>query len=183
MMLRKKKKKGIKINYHYQKRHSVYIVVGIIVLLLLSFLIRNFGTCKIYSLSLNNKDYNTNNGLLVLMNHKTILKLSDIIYSGNIDTVKDFELTLCVEIDDSCEQIYTRSLKSTAGLNYKETLKSLLIDVYNEDKHSYVFTRRIRREMNKNLKLVISITTLEDKDIYVKIPITVKEEYANNKLF
>ena len=183
MILRKKKKKGIKLNYRYQKRHSIYCVVGIIILILLSFLVRNFGNCKIYSLNINEKDYYSNNGLLILMKNKTILKLSDINYKGKIENVKTIELALCVEVDDTCKEIYTRSLKAKEGINYRYSLGDMIVDVYNDDKHSEVFTRKVKREIRENLYLTLYLLTEDDKDIYVKVPVNAKEEYANNKLF
>lgn len=183
MILRKKKKKGVKLNYNYQKRYSIYLVVGIIMVILLTFLINNFGNCKIYSLSINNKDYVSNNGLLVFMKDKTILKLSDINYTGKLKNVKTIELSLCVEIDDTCKDIYARSLKANEGIDYQYSLGDMIIDIYNEDKHSTIFTRKVKREIKDNLYLSLYLLTEDDRDLYVKVPIIVREEYANNKLF
>ena len=183
MILRKKKKKGVKLNYHYQKRHSIYIVVGIIMLILLTFLVNNFGNCKIYSLSINDKDFVSNNGLLVLTKDKVILKLSDIDYKGKISNIKNLDLILCVDVDDDCKQIYKSSLKASETISFRESLNEIIIDIYSNTKDSDVFTRKVRREINDNLKLVISVTTEEGNNIYTNVPVVSREEYANNKLF
>ncbi len=183
MILRKKKKKGIKLNYRYQKRYSIYCIVGIIMVILLMFLFKNFGNCKIYSLVVNEQDYKTNNGLLILMKNKTIIKMDNLNYEGNITNVKNIELTLCVDTDDTCSELYTRSIKSNDVVSYKDSLEKLSIELYDDLKTSDLLSRKTRRQLYKNLNIVLNITTEDGKDRYIKLPVISSEEYANNKLF
>ena len=183
MILRKKKKKGIKLNYRYQKRYSIYCVVGIVMLILLAFLFKNFGNCKIYSLSVNQDGYTAKNGLLILMKSKTIIKLPGLEYEGNIVNVKDVELTLCVDSDDECKEIYTHSIRSNDGVSYKESLSKMSSEIYDDIKISDLLTRKLRRKVYENLNVVLNVTTTEGKDLYIKLPVLYEEEYANNKLF
>lgn len=183
MILRKKKKKGLKINYRYQKRHSIYFVVGVIMLLLIIFLVRNFGNCKIYTLQIEDENYSLQDGLLILTNKTNILKLSNINYNGDIQNVSDIELSLCVEIDDSCEKIYTRKANSSEGMNLNESISSMIVDIYDNNKTTDIFTRKVKREIDENLKLEIVLTPLGGEKIYKKIPVTTTIEYSNNKLF
>lgn len=183
MILRKKKKKGIKLNYRYQKRHSIYCIVGIIMIILLTFLFKNFGNCKIYSLSVNKDGYKATNGLLILMKSKTVIKMPGLEYEGNIENVKSIELTLCIDTDDTCQEIYTHSIRSNEVINYKDNLSKMSSEVYDDIKTSDLLTRKTRRKMYENLNVVLNITTDEGKDLYIKLPVLYEEEYANNKLF
>ena len=183
MILRKRKKKGTKLNYRYQKRHSIYCIVGIIMIILLMFLFKNFGNCKIYSLSVNQDGYKTTNGLLILMKSKTIIKIPGFDYEGNIENVKRVELTLCIDYDDECKEIYTHSIRANDGISYKESLSKMASEVYDDTKVSDLLPRKLRRKVYENLNVVLNVTTTEGKDLYIKLPVLYEEEYANNKLF
>lgn len=178
-----KKKKGTKFNYRYQPEHGIYAILGSIIIVLSIFLFNNFGKCKIYSLSSNDPEYKMGNGLLVLTNQKSILKLSNIKYEGNIENVIYVGLTLCVDIDSKCNSISTTSSNSGEGMNLAMHLDKVSFDINEDASKAIAFTKKNRKNIVDNLYLKIDLITLDGRQIYDLVKIDTDIQYKNSKLF
>lgn len=178
-----RKKKGLKFNYHYEKQHGIYAILGLIIVILLVFLFNNFGKCKIYSLSTDDDTYKVANGVLVLTNQKSILKMSNIEYNGDVVNIASITLTLCVDIDAKCNSIATMGSNAAEGMNLSNYLEKISFDINEQKGSELALTNKVRNRIVKNLFLKVDIVTLDGESVNDLIRINVDTEYRNNRLF
>lgn len=178
-----RKKKAFKINYHYEKQHGVYAVLGLIIIVLSIFLINNFDKCKVYSLSTSDETYRMANGVLALTNQKSILKLSNIEYTGEVINIASISLTLCVDIDTKCNSIASIGSNAAEGMNLYTYLEKVSFNINEQRGTELALTKKVRKNIIDNLYLKIDIVTLDGKAIYDLIKIDVDKQYSNDKLF
>ena len=178
-----RRKKKFKIHYNYRPEHSVYLILGIIIFFLGMFVINNCGRCRVFSLSSKYNGYKIANGILVLSDTKNILKINNIDYTGKIDNVASVTLTVCVDVDKKCNSVATMSSNAAEGMDFKEYLGRISIDVNESADKPLAITKKIKKRIEDNLYLKLDILTLDGEVIYDLVKIEVDKEYINNKIF
>lgn len=177
------KNKEFKFKYEYKKEHGIYLVLSIIIIFLGLFLFNNFAKCKVYSLSIDHPSYNLEDGIIVLTTDKSILKINNIGYDGQIENVISVVLTLCVDVDSKCNAIASVNSNASEGMNYAYYLKNVSFDLNEDMSNTNIFTKKVKKNIEDNLFLQVSLITSDGETHYDLIPINVDMEYSNNKLF
>lgn len=162
---------------------SSYIITGILMVFAILFTVNNYNKFRVYSISSKNDKY-TLEGYIIYNQERnlTIIKnidiQDDLIGTDQEERVKAIKVSI-ISGNKNIMSVFSENMID------EETINSFLLNetyFINEDIKSkeYILSENVKLN---NLNLEIRYVNKEDTEKIINIPLDVKMEYANNKLF
>lgn len=170
-------------DYVFNKHHFYYVALILIIILLSIFLFNNYNKCTVYEVSTKTKTFNVDNGLLVLTKDDSILKVSNITYSGEATYAMYIEIGLYVAVGDEYYLINSFSSTSDEGFNLNDYLEKIKFDITENKSNIDIFTDKVKENIVNNLYLKVNMTSIDGENTEEEIKLNSDVLYKNVKLF
>lgn len=170
-------------DYRFNKHNFYYTTLVLIIILLSIFLVNNYNKCTVYDVSTQSKNFSVNNGLLVLTGDNSILKVTDISYTGSVKYAMYVNIGLYVTVGDENYLLNSFSSTSSDGFDLNDYLETIKFDISENKDNTDIFTTAIKKNIVKNLYLKVEMTSIDGKSTQTEIKLDTSVLYRNDKLF
>ena len=162
---------------------SSYIIVGMLMLFAILFTINNYNRFRVYSISSKNNKY-TLEGYIIYNQERNLTIIKNIDIQDDLIGTDQEERVKAIKVSITSDN---KNIMSVFNENMveKETINSFLLNetyFINEDLKSKEYLLSENVKLN-NLNLEIKYVDKNDIEKTIDIPLNVKMEYSNNKLF
>ena len=162
---------------------SSYIIVGMLMLFAILFTINNYNRFRVYSISSKNNKY-TLEGYIIYNQERNLTIIKNIDIQDDLIGTDQEERVKAIKVSITSDNKNIMSVFNESMVE-KETINSFLLNetyFINEDLKSKEYLLSENVKLN-NLNLEIKYVDKNDIEKTIDIPLNVKMEYSNNKLF